>query len=195
MNTKQSAADLRDLGVKIREARRKKRMTLEDLAKASAVSKSVLSQVERGGTNPTLSTLWNIAGALSLDPAELFGGSRLRGRAESHAENVIDTVDDPVIENDRFKYRLVILNKPELAGKTELYKLHLDSGGALESQPHAAGTTEKVTVLHGKVEVRSGNSKKLITAGQSARYTADVPHAIVEKDGKSADVLMLVVFT
>ncbi|MCY3873070.1 MAG: helix-turn-helix transcriptional regulator [Rhodobacteraceae bacterium] len=54
MSGRHDGADLHQLGKTVRDARRKKRVTLVELAKASGVSKSVLSQVERGTTNPTL---------------------------------------------------------------------------------------------------------------------------------------------
>lgn len=189
------SVDLLHLGQAVREARRKQHVTLEELARMSGVSKSVLSEVERGATNPTLSTLWNISTALALDPVELFGGRHVRGPRAGRPEDRIERVSDPVIENDEYRYRLVILSRPELAGITELYRLKLGPKGVLESQRHRSGTIEQATVLRGSVEIRSGSGVLALKTEQSARYAADVPHAIVEKAGKPADVLLLVVFS
>lgn len=192
MGSSGEGADLPRLGQMVRDARRSQGVTLEELARRSGVSKSVVSQVERGATNPTLSTLWNISTALSLDPVELIGGQQ---RQEPSGSSPIQTLDVPVIENKRAGHRLFILNRPELAGRTEVYRLELRRGGKLESSPHDAGTVEQVTVLQGTVAIESGQSASTIYSGDTARYAADVTHAIREADGGLAEVILLVEFS
>jgi transcriptional regulator with XRE-family HTH domain len=194
MNAQDSAGDLARLGKKIRDARKGKHITLENLATESGVSKSVLSQVERGVTNPTLSTLWNIARALSLDPLELFGSAAGPGDGDDDDTALIAEINDPVIESKEWKYRLIILNPPEMAGKCELYRLLLRAGGALKSNPHEAGAMEQVTVIEGEVEVRCGDDVMRIGAGRSVRYPANRPHSISAAGRKEASVLLFVTF-
>ena len=194
MDAKDSATDLARLGKKIRDARKGKHITLETLATDSGVSKSVLSQVERGVTNPTLSTLWNIARALSLDPLELFGSASGPHDGDDADGTLITEVNDPVIESKEWKYRLIILNPPEQAGKSELYRLILRAGGALKSNPHEAGAVEQVTVIDGEVEVSCGEDSLRIGAGRSVRYPGDRPHTIAAVGRKEASVLLYVTF-
>lgn len=194
MSVQDSASDLVRLGKKIRDARKGKHITLEKLAASSGVSKSVLSQVERGVTNPTLSTLWNIARALSLDPLELFGSA---GNASSNAREgvaLITEINAPVIESKEWKYRLIILNPPEMAGSCELYRLLLRAGGALNSDPHEAGAMEQLTVIEGEVDVRCGDDRMRVGAGRSVCYPGDRPHSISAAGRKQANVLLFVTF-
>lgn len=194
MSAQDSASDLVRLGKKIRDARKGKHITLEMLAKESGVSKSVLSQVERGVTNPTLSTLWNIARALSLDPLELFGSTSKASDDDREGYALITEVNAPVIESKEWKYRLIILNPPEMAGKCELYRLLLRAGGALNSNPHEAGAVEQVTVIEGEVDVRCGDDTVRVGSGRSVRYPGDRPHSISAAGGKQANVLLFVTF-
>lgn len=194
MSGKQAGADLLSLGKRIRGARLERQMTLEDLAKAAGLSKSVLSQVERGTTNPTLATLWNVAKALALDPLELFGGDGGALKAAAGSESQIALVDSPVIDNAAAKYRLVILNEPALAGVSELYRLVLRPGGVLDSKPHERGAVEQLTVLSGEVEVRCGGDRLRLQAGRTARYAADVAHAIAAVGKRNAEALLFVRF-
>ena len=182
-----------DFGQQIRDARKRAVMTLDALAIASGVSRSVLSEIERGRTNPTLATLWNIAQALDLDPAELLSASNFGATDEGTAE-LIAQAATPVIENAKAGYRLVILNDPKLVGKTELYRLHLNPGGVLDSRPHEKGAREQLTVLSGAVELHCGAQTMSIGAGDTARYAADVNHRISAAKGKAADVLLFVKF-
>jgi len=194
MNGKAAGADLVSLGRRIRGARQERQMTLEELAKAAGVSKSVLSQVERGTTNPTLATLWNVAKALALDPLALFGDDGAPVTGEAGGESQIALVDSPVIDNEKAGYRLVILSEPELAGVSELYRLVLKPGGVLESKPHERGAVEQLTVLSGEVEVRCGGDRLRLGTGRTARYGADVGHAIAAVGRRNAEALLFVRF-
>lgn len=194
MSGKEAGADLVSLGRRIRGARQARQMTLEELARAAGLSKSVLSQVERGATNPTLATLWNVAKALSLDPLELFGGDTAAVQGADGHESRILLVDSPVIDNAAAKYRLVILSEPESAGISELYRLVLRPGGVLDSRPHARGAIEQLTVLNGEVEVRCGDDRLRLQEGRTARYAGDVAHAIAAVGRRNAEALLLVRF-
>lgn len=194
MDAQESANDLARLGKKIRDARKGKDITLEMLATDSGVSKSVLSQVERGTTNPTLSTLWNIARALSLDPLELFGSTSGPRDGDDYDGTLIAEVNAPVIESKEWKYRLIILNPPEMAGKCELYRLLLRAGGVLKSNPHETGAVEQVTVIEGEVDVRCGEDSIRLGAGRSVRYPGNRPHSIAAVGRREASVLLFVTF-
>lgn len=48
------------LGEMVRKARKEQGLTLEMLAERCGVSKSMLSQIERGAVNPTFTLVWNL---------------------------------------------------------------------------------------------------------------------------------------
>jgi transcriptional regulator with XRE-family HTH domain len=194
MKDRNEGADLRELGLSVRNARVNAGMTLEELAKRAGLSKSVLSQVERGSTNPTLSTLWAISNALGLDPLSLLGnGADARVYSTRQDEKVL-RVQVPVMENASEGYRLHILNRPELAGKVELYRLALKPGGVLESSPHARGTVEDLTVLSGSVSVTSGQATLVAEAGETVHYAADIDHSIRAVSDTPAEAILVVMF-
>lgn len=58
--------------IKIREIRENKNMGLLELAQKANISKSHLSDIERGIKEPTLSVLVKIASALEVDESELY---------------------------------------------------------------------------------------------------------------------------
>ncbi len=189
-----SAGNLAELGASVRKARRDRQVTLEELAKLSGVSKSVLSQLERGTTNPTVSTLWSVAGALGLDPSNLFGAGATTTASGGRLANPITKVEDPLIQNADKGYRLIILSQPELVSMSELYRLELDPGGALVSEPHKRGTMEQVTVLKGEVEIQCGSSTLVLKKGETARYAGDMSHSISAPSRKSAEVILFLTF-
>ena len=67
------------LAASLKEARRTKGLSLEAVAKLSGVSRSMVSQIERGESSPTVATLWNLTQALQVDFAGLLEGRTAPG--------------------------------------------------------------------------------------------------------------------
>ena len=57
---------------KIRKLRKEKSWTVEELAEKAGLSKSSLNYIERGISDPKLSSLFNISKALGLSLPDLF---------------------------------------------------------------------------------------------------------------------------
>ncbi|WP_299662533.1 XRE family transcriptional regulator [uncultured Ruegeria sp.] len=161
------------LPARLKEARRAQGLSLEAVANLSGVSRSMVSQIERGESSPTISTLWNLTRALQVDFAGLLEDSKTADQIE-----VLRNSEVPSIDNMGERCRIRILSPPEEAGGHEVYDIQLDQGGALNSQPHARGTQEQLTVLEGAVRVTSGTAVSELRQGDTARYAADVVHSI-----------------
>ena len=144
----------------------------------------MLSQVEAGKSTPTITLLYRIALALDLPPSELVED---RFRA-SHLEVVRAGRSDRRY-NTHQNCAGVKLTPPWLDQDLEFYRFGLPVGGALKSQPHAPHTHEITTVAQGKIKVVSAGEEAILTVGDSARYSADVPHSLINV-GKTAAVRM-----
>ncbi|WP_170469710.1 helix-turn-helix domain-containing protein [Ruegeria arenilitoris] len=161
------------LPARLKEARRAKGLSLEAVANLSGVSRSMVSQIERGESSPTISTLWNLTRALQVDFAGLLEDANSADQIE-----VLRNSEVPSIDNMGQNCRIRILSPPEEAGGHEVYDIQFDKGGALNSQPHARGAREQLTVLEGAVRVTSGSAVSNLKQGDTARYAADIAHSI-----------------
>lgn len=169
---------------RLKEARRAKGLSLDAVAKLSGVSRSMVSQIERGESSPTISTLWNLTKALQVDFAGL-----LEDDQDSRIE-VLRGDDVPAIDNHGTGCSIRILSPPEEAGRHEVYDLRFSLGGALDSLPHAQGAYEHLTVIEGNLTVTSGEAVESLTEGDTARYPADVMHKI-RADGPARAFLVV----
>ncbi len=174
------------LPARLKEARRAQGLSLEAVANLSGVSRSMVSQIERGESSPTIATLWNLTRALQVDFAGLLEAKDAQDRID-----VLRADDVPKIENIGQGCRIRILSPPEEAGGHEVYDIRFDKGGALVSQPHTRGAMEQLTVLDGDIMLTSGNAQNQLRAGDTARYAADVDHSITAPEG-SARVFLIV---
>jgi transcriptional regulator with XRE-family HTH domain len=176
----------RHLGGRVKELRTAKGWSLEALAGASGVSRSMLSQIEREQANPTLAVTMRIAQAFGMALGELL---EMPNAASS--VSVIRGEDRAYhYRSDKF-CRLRTLSPLNLEKDVEFYEVQLQPGGALRSAPHFEGTREFLTVQKGQVRLESGSDAEELVAGDSASYRADVPHAIINT-GKTEALLFLV---
>ena len=60
------------IGSEIRQMRKARKLTLKELARASSISTSHLSAIERGVSNPSLVVIQHIASGLRVDPSWFF---------------------------------------------------------------------------------------------------------------------------
>ncbi|THH35358.1 XRE family transcriptional regulator [Aliishimia ponticola] len=171
--TEDADAILNRLPARLKDARREMGLSLDAVAKLSGVSRSMVSQIERGESSPTISTLWNLTRALQVDFAGLLDEETVGPKID-----VLTRAAAPKIENRGSGCTIRILSPAEEAGRHEIYELEFTAGGALRSQPHKRGASEHLTVIDGHLTVTSGGVERQIGPGDTARYPADLPHSI-----------------
>ncbi len=177
----------RHLGARVKKLRTARGWSLESLANASGVSRSMLSQIEREQANPTLAVTLRIAQAFGMSLGDL-----VEIAAVTSAVAVIRAADRAFHYRSDKNIRIRTLSPLNLEKDVEFYEVQLQPGGALRSASHFEGTREFLTVERGTVRVESGNDSDTLNPGDSASYRADVAHAIVNA-GKSEATLFLVV--
>jgi len=162
------------VGERLRAARRERGLSLGALAEAAGIGKGSLSEIENGIRNPTLSTLYALAGALGVTL-----GALLAGRAGA-------TVTSPGIE-------VRLLDVSHEGGHTvEVYRLRILPGDFHPSVPHGPGVTEHLLVTAGRARVGRLGAETEIGPGESAQWVSDVPHGYLALgDGPVESVLVI----
>ncbi len=186
----QSAEDVsRHVCRRIHELRQQRGWSLDTLSRASGVSKSMLSQIEREQANPTLAVTVKIAGALGMSMAEL-----LEQVVPVQNIEVIRAEDRSHIFRADGNCSIRTLSPLHLEKDVEFYELLLNPEGALRSAAHFEGTREFLTVQKGRVSVTSDAENIELNKGDSASYRADVPHEIRNLTKSEALVFLVVIY-
>ena len=172
---------------KVKILRKKKSWTLEEFSTASGVSRSMLSQIERGEANPTLAVACRIAQAFSISIGELVH--------EPWTGSSIEVIrhDDPAYlyrSDDQCKIRT--LSPLNMEKNIELYELTINPGAELSSAAHFEGAREFITVEKGELEVTSGSDTCQLRKGDSAHYRGDLAH-VIKNTGNDEAICFLVV--
>ena len=173
------------LAASLREARKTRGLSLDAVAKLSGVSRSMVSQIERGESSPTVATLWNLTQALQVDFAGLLEGRPSPGIEVVRAEAA------PIIAGRGHGLIIRILSPAEAVGEHEVYDLSFGAGGGLVSDSHSPGCRESLTVISGHLRVVSGEEESRLGPGDTARYPADRHHEIHAVDGSARAILIV----
>jgi transcriptional regulator with XRE-family HTH domain len=179
----------RHLGTRVKALRGARGWSLEALAAASGVSRSMLSQIEREQANPTLAVTLRIARAFGLTLGELL---ELPGAAS--AVTVIRADDHAYHYRSDKDCRIRTLSPLNLEKDVEFYEIRLQPGGALRSSPHFEGTREFLTLQKGRLRIESAADAEEVETGDSASYRADVPHALINIGKTEAIVYLIVIY-
>ncbi|MBU8819670.1 helix-turn-helix domain-containing protein [Mycolicibacterium goodii] len=161
------------VGARIRQLRRDRGLSLDDLATMSAVSRSMLSSVELGQKAPTVLVIDRIAGALGVNV------SRLLAAEEKPAPVVLLTRDAQQIVSEQSGWHRRIVSPVVHGCEFELgrveFEAHVDAG---TFAPHRPGWTEYVVVERGRLEVTLNHTDAyLLQTGDSLYFESDVVHA------------------
>ncbi|NIC36736.1 helix-turn-helix domain-containing protein [Halomonas desiderata] len=169
------------------ELRKKRGLTLEQLAAASGVSRSMLSQIERGKANPTLAVTLRIAQAFGMNIGDLVDQPWTASRIE-----VVRGDDASQLFRDDRDCRIRTLSPLHMEKNVEFYEVRLAPGARLQSAAHFEGTRELLTVTQGLARVVAGENRCELSPGDSAHYHADLEH-VIENCGETELVSFLVV--
>ena len=161
------------LGKTVQRLRKAYNLSLSELAEQSGVAKSIISQIERNETNPTLATIWRLSQALDVS----IEGVLASAEDEPFVEK-LGRADTPMLVSDDGKVKLAIIGWIRTVEWLQWYDLTAEPGGALESDAHQRGSLECLSVLSGEAEVEVGGIVETAKAGETLRYRCDRPHVI-----------------
>lgn len=179
-----------EIGPRLQSYRKELNLTLAELAAMSGVSRSMLSEIERGNANPTYGTLWHLTRALNIDLNSLVSGA-----SEERGSSLIDLQPGnltPTIRSSDGTCTMQILSPASMVSLIEWYLLSFEVQGALISDPHGAGTVEHLHCTKGEIVVRSADNTMVVRAGETARYPADVPHSLTSAGSVGASAFLVV---
>ncbi len=172
------------LGDRLRDLRQQHSLTLRQLATAADVSPGLLSQIENGATDPSLSTLRKLAQVFDTSIAELF--------SEPEA---------PPVHISRVGARTRLAAPPGQItyerltpgrGDLEVLQAHLAPGDASSAEPWAHPSTECAIVITGEVVAEIGGDSYTLSAGESVTFDSRLAHLYRNASDQRAHLIIAV---
>lgn len=160
-----------NFGQRLKQERKKRDLTLDELQQKCGVSRSMLSKIERGEKNPTIAVVAEIARGLDVTVSQLLG--------EDEEQEVIMikkdqryTYKDPASGFERH------VLSPILPAKGIEFILNIIPAGQSSGKfpPHPKGTKEYITVTSGTLNLELNGKLHVLNEGDSIYFDADVYH-------------------
>ena len=161
------------VGQRVRELRRERGISLSGLAAAAGIGKGSLSELEAGTRNPTLATLYALAGPLQVPLGTML----------------LDEVGT-VVASDGVSGRLLDVRRYP-GGVRETYCLDLEAGARRESPAHGHGVLEQVLVTAGSLVAGPLGAEVGCAAGSMISWVSDVPHGYRAEGGPVSSILVV----
>jgi transcriptional regulator with XRE-family HTH domain len=166
-----------NIGRKIRELRKGKGLTLQDLSKATGLSKPLLSQIENQVVIPPVATLLRISKALQRDIAFFFqdpGNNPKVAVVRVSERKRLDT-RKPGRTDGGYLYESLAYKKTQK--RMEPFLIEFKKRDRSEMSFYSHEGEEFIFVLDGTLEFRTRNEVHRLQTGDSIYFESDVPHA------------------
>src|SRR5215208_2172392 len=159
------------LGGRVRELRRGRGLTLEELAGLSGVSRAMISKLERGEKNPTLMVAAKLAEGLGVTL------SRLAGTEERREIFVLPRERRMVMHDPETGFERQLLS-PNFVGRgVEFMWNEIPEGSTSgEFPPLRRGVEEHIVVERGSLRATLGGEEYLLREGDALYFEAEVTH-------------------
>lgn len=169
------------MGARIRKRRLQLGMTLMDLAAATGLTKSFVSQVERGRNSPSISTLRSISNALEVPMLYFF-------LAEQSTRPVVKHDERRIVKFPGGGMYVEFLT-PDLQRNIEMVEMRIKPGHSSARTLRAHDGEECAVVLEGEVEVEVAGIVYRLEAGDSIYIGSSQPHLVKNVGERDARIL------
>jgi len=165
--------------------RKSRQLTLQDLADRTGVSKSMLGEIERGTSNPTVSVLWKITTGLKVPL------SRFVHNPEA-TSSLVRKEDRRVLHEPPASIRLIF--EWTDTRNFEVHHLEFEPGAELPSAKHDQLAVEHLMVYEGEYTIFMGEQSYVLKAGDSMFFEARHSHNYVNTGQVPAKAYSLVYY-
>ena len=155
----------------MRRIRQRLGLTVEELARASGLSAGMISQLERGQGNPSLTTMGRLADGLGVRVAELV---REDSSDRSALVRAADRLELPLAEDPEGLVRELLT--PTLESPMQVIRTRMPAHTSHEQRPFRHLGTESVHVLAGQLVVVIGDERHELEVGDTITYDCTLGH-------------------
>jgi len=167
----------------LRNIRKNRNLSLDQLSDLTGVSKSMLRQIETGKSSPTIATIWKIANGLRVSFTALLRKPVVQAEVRSFCGEKPLTAESE-------HYRLFPLIPFEPQQSFETYYVEIDPETIFSGEPHEGNVYEYVFVVKGKLQISVEGKKFDINENEFLQFQANFPHEYKCIGRKMASAIM-----
>ena len=164
------------IAARVRELRAAHRLSLDALATKSAVSRSMLSLIERGESSATAVVLEKIAAALGVTLASLFEAPRAAAKTKKN-EPIARRKDQPQWRDPASGYLRRNISPSNIPQPIQLIEVEFPPRArvAFEGGARDIRIYQQIWILKGSMQITQGNELHRLTEGDCLAVQLDRP--------------------
>jgi transcriptional regulator with XRE-family HTH domain len=175
---------LDSLGDIISNLRLDRNLTLQELSENSGVSPAMLSQIERGLTNPSFLVLYKLSTGLKVPVSMFFSGFDPNGIVVRRNER--RKLSLPSQDNNGSSELIYELLSPGITGRLELLWIEYGPGTDTEAAPFSHQGEECGVIIEGQLIACIGEDSFILEKGDSIYLNSTIPHWFKNQSEKTA---------
>lgn len=169
----------------LKRLREKRNLSLGQLAELAGVSKVVLSQIEKGDSNPTINTIWKITGAMKLPYTSLL---------ELPEVQAVHVKKKEIVELEEDKYHIFSYYPKDQNRNFEMYQIEMDPGCVHSSIGHSTNSSEYIMMIEGTAILEVDGKEYVIEEDDGLFFDASVPHCYKNATDKKVRMELLIYY-
>ncbi|MDA7027521.1 XRE family transcriptional regulator [Bacillus sp. CLL-7-23] len=165
--------------------RKSRNLTLDQVSERTGVSKAMLAQIEKGKSNPTVTTLWKIANGLQV--SFTFFTKEESPKVKKININELNPISDhegQYLVYPFFPYR------PET--KFEIYIVELKPGCTHDAKPHQG--EEYILIKEGILTVHLQEDHYVLESGDALQFTGTTTHRYINTTEELASFFLVMYY-
>ena len=176
------------IGQKIRAIRRKKNLTIKQLAERTKVTKGLLSKIENSRTIPSLPVFVHILQSLDISLKDFFEDMAMDNEQNYLLVRKNEYKAAGKDGKSRLNYRQIV-EKIIPASKIEIFLLTIKPGS--DGNPRVTDGFKFKHLISGACEFHFKNEIVTMGEGDSIYFNASIPHVPANKTDKDALILAI----
>ncbi len=153
----------------LKRLRNERNLSLSQLARLSDISKAMISQIEKGNANPTINTIWKIAGGLNVPYTSLLERRQQSAFIIKKSDIVSQTANDE-------QYRLYCYYSSTPHRNFEFFQMELDEGCRYSSIGHPEKAEKYIMILKGRLTLEVNDKIFILNVNDSITFSAATEH-------------------
>jgi XRE family transcriptional regulator, regulator of sulfur utilization len=162
------------IALNLKELRTERNLTLGQLSKISGISKAMLSDIEKGSSNPTINTIWKIANGLNVPYTKLMEGVEKESTIIRKAETVMQT-------GETEHYRVYCYFRSTPVRNFELFYVELDAQSCNASIGHSEKSQEYIYIIQGELALQTETGDYTLNEGDSFAFDSSISHTYLNR--------------
>lgn len=160
----------KNVAINLKRIRKSKNMSLDAVAEQTGISKSMLGQIEREQSNPTVAVLGKIVSGLRVEFMDLLGTPPLD-------TYIIRSEGLTPSREIKGNYKVYTYFPYESDHSFEIYRIMIQPGGIYATESHGEHTLEYLIVDQGELTIQTAEEVHVLRQGDAIRFNTDQPHA------------------